>query len=31
MSSTATQTTDSLFAEIVRATLEKDDLPEFWD
>jgi hypothetical protein len=31
MSTTTAQTTDSLFAEIVRATLEHDDLPEFWD
>jgi hypothetical protein len=31
MSTTSVQTTNSLFAEIVRATLEQDDLPEFWD
>ncbi len=31
MSTTSVQSTESVFAEIVRATLEKDDLPEFWD
>jgi len=31
MSTTIVQNTESLFAEIVRASLEHDDLPEFWD
>jgi hypothetical protein len=31
MSITTAQSTESVFAEIVRASLETDDLPEFWD